>query len=211
VLSWILHLLDRLPGWISGPLYAVVGWFQAPWRVLLAFFHLLARYFHKWSSAWWWFTHEIERVVWEIVIGFWRITTKTIPTAIRHAVNSLYKTITTWVIKLYNILSKYISDTVKWARSWINFLQDTINNVIAWARAHFNDLIDWVNRIGNQVADLVLHPEKLVEWILGEIWKSWWSIFQRWAPRIMEYLLRSGVGITLRMLPFIERVIVRLF
>lgn len=207
---WAQVLINWLPSWIAAPFRAVVWILQVPWRVLVAVtWHIYSAY-KAWWSGWWWLTHEVLDTFSETWRGFANLTGKWIPTKIRNAVNALFKILTTWVTKGWNILLKFVDSVMRWAAEQIGRLRRFITDVWDWASDRVNRLIEWVRKFGDRVVDLVLHPDKLVDWIMAYVWAQWWRLFTMWAPRVMGFIVSRGIATALRMAGFLEGVIARL-
>lgn len=207
---WAQVLINWLPSWIAAPFRAVVWILQVPWRLLVAVtWHIYSAY-KAWWSGWWWVTHEVVGTFEQIWHAFRRLTTKWIPMKIRNAIRSLWNAVVDWVSKAWNVLRKFISDVLAWAAEQIGRLWRFARDIVDWAAERINYLLTWLRNIGNKVADLVLHPDKLVAWILAEIARSGWKLFQLWAPKIMTFIVSRGIATALRMAGFLEGVIARL-
>lgn len=208
--TWIYNLIDHLPGFLKGVFRAVAAFFLAPWRLLGKFFHLARTA----SNYLWGATEGLRKAItgWASGVGFaiFDIITKIIPNWIR----LLGKQLTTWVNKglnyVWNNAVIAFRNIQRWMEQGFNLLRDFANRIIGWAEARFNAIFEWINNVANKAVDLVLHPDKLVAWILPHLWGPLFRFLDSRAEVIGRWFLSRSIAGVLRSANVIERVIARL-
>lgn len=208
--SWIYDVIDRFPGFLKGAFRAVAAFFLAPWRLLGKFFHLArvaSNYLYDAALR-----LRNSLTGWATGVGFaiWDIITKIIPGRIRLLGQQLIEWFNKGLNRVWAQAVDAFRRVLRWAEIGLNQVRKFAQDIVGWALARFDVLFNWINRVGARIADLVLHPDKLVEWILPHLWGPLFRFLDSRAEAIGRWFLRRSLGGVLRSANVIERVIARI-
>lgn len=116
-----------------------------------------------------WFTGQVEGWAAEVFNGISHVLFSVIPNAIKWAITEA----TAWAGRAVRAVSGWAKGAVA---NVIHFFTGVWHKVEALARGLVSTVIKWVKgpvewviKEGTKIANLVLHPEALVKWILGSL------------------------------------------
>lgn len=205
--AWVESLIDRLPGFLKGAFRAVADVLLAPWRLLVSFFAHIVRGAVAFLTGVLHFVTGLGAFIHELVNGLTRLVTTIIPGWIRTTVDNL-KRWAGWAIEHVVGPVRAILHTLEvWAKATVKWLTDRLLGFIKWATGHISDLLSWLSRVGNRVADLVLHPDKLAAWLVPHLWTPVWRFVVSRAEPIGRWFLRNAARAALAGAHLIEDVI----
>lgn len=208
--AWIYNLIDRLPGFLKAAFRGVAAYFLAPWRLLIKFFQdVRATGLRLWKFAGQ-FKDGIVAFAFWTGRALWNITGKIIPRAIQIAVLRLTKWVTAGLARARNEVVFWVNRLARLIEAGLNALRAFVRDILTWASAQISSVFNWITRIGNRVADLVLHPDRLALWLLPALWGPLWRFIESRAEPIGRWLLARSVNGALRSADVIERVIARI-
>lgn len=209
--DWVWNLAE----WMTGPIRALADWvrsrLRAIWDRLMRVFRLVRT---AWGVLGWailWFLRNLDDWAVEVFRGFLRVIKVWFPRWRRWILERAARLISVAIRTVRDFLRGLISDLSRWARRAIDWLRDRIASVFRWASQRIGELLSWVRRIGNRVADLVLHPGKLAAWLLPALWSPLWRFIAAKAEPIGRWIMRRAVAATLGAAALIETVLVKLF
>ncbi|SRR6266508_6325146 len=210
MLDWIRRRLGGIANVIGDVIDAVRELLSNVWSVL-------TRVFNLWRDAWGRIYREISGWAtafgnWasEVYWAMWRIVQKLIPSWARRIIDQVTRWASRVIAKVENALRAFISNVQKWAVRELNKLGALLSGLRDWATRQINSLLNWVSKIGNRVADLVLHPDRLVAWILPALWGPLWRFLNSKAEVIGRWILGRVIVAVLQTAVTAERIIARI-
>lgn len=116
-----------------------------------------------------WLAKQAGELAYGVVGTLWHIATHVIPSAVWWAIDH----VTRWALgelgKLWRWIEHHIAQVYRWATG-------ELGELWRWAEHHVESLVrdvagawHWIEHTGYAAAELVLHPERLAEWLAGHI------------------------------------------
>lgn len=207
--KWARILVNWLGGELGDALSSAVAILQLPWRTLEKVTGLIKNAWKNVIKGWRRFARELIGFMDETWKAFANLTIRWIPAKLKALVKGITRTVSRWISKAINGVRGFINDVLDWAHRQFAKVRGFINDVFDWAKRQVGKALTWILKVGSVVADIVLRPRVLVDWILAELWRSWWRLFQMWAGKVGELIFRAGVTIALRSARFLETIIAR--
>ena len=169
-------VLDSIGNWISGAADSVKHLAEGAWKTVKSLFHFVTGVFSHVGDAWRAIYHALDavggsvgNVLTDVYKSLRQVILHTVPDAVNWAVRKAVA-----YAKKGVLLAERIAATA--LRKTGHFLHGLINSVASEARHLFrivshavNDVAHWVGKYGNRVVNLVLHPSRLVAWILPHL------------------------------------------
>lgn len=211
-------MIDWIRGKISGAISriedlanSVIDGFRAVWNVFASLMHVLRVVFGDMASGVVNFLkHAIEFANW--VAGYLRnVVVNIIPRAIAYVSGEIRAWVSQAIWFIRNLFSAALDQLRRWAESAINYVTDLLIRVRDWLWGYVKNVVNWVVNIGNRLADIVLHPDKLATWVVPALWGPLWRYVQAQAVPIGRWILARSVGAVLGSAGLIESVIVKIF
>lgn len=195
-----MSIFDDIGHFFSGAISTVGDLASKVWHAIAGVWAFLVRVAGLVTGAWdWmvngvtWFTSQIGDWASWVYNTIWHILTKTIPDAATWAIRQATKWAANAVHNLRRFLEGVVKNIVKWITGEIHKLARTakhwVSDVIKWVTGP----IRWVLNVGKHVANLVLHPKALAEWIVGALIVPLIMWFLRSSAPVVAWLIKSIV------------------
>lgn len=196
-----MSIFGKVAGFFGGVIDSVRHLAEKVWGAIGTVWAFLVSVAQLVSDAWnWmvngveWFTNQISDWAASVYTTLWHTLTNVIPKAAEWA----FRQATSWAGAALHTAQRFLQGLIHTVRVWAerelaslaHTAKGWVSSVIHWVTGPIN----WVLNTGRHLANLVLHPEALVKWILGSLIE----------PLIM-YLLRSGANILLWFLRLVVR------
>ena len=198
-----VHRLISLPSEIFEGITAV-------WGVFTKFLHIMRIAFAGMLYGVQRFVSNVENVVAWIARKLRYVFVVLIPKTVRYVLTEGARLAAIAIDKARSLLYTMISSAYRFALDARNALAALINRVRDWLWERVGPLITWVARIGNRVADIVLHPDRLAAWLLPALWGPLWRYLQAQAVPIGQWLLRRSIAAALRSASLVETVLAKI-
>ena len=180
ILLWgavrLLDIFGDVGGWLSGRFHNLRDAVSAIWKSIKRVISWASSIFRHVGGAWQ-ALHDAYHVVisglerlaegtygtlrWLIRTEIPRIARGTIGKAIHAAINELKR--------LIHAARRLAESVLRFAKKEINKVRHALSSAVRWARKKINTILHWINKVGKRLAELVLHPKKLVAWILPSL------------------------------------------
>ncbi len=186
-----MSIFDTIGGFFSGAVNSVVDLAKKVWNAIKSVWSFLVHIGGILNGAWdWmvngvtWFTSQLTDWAANVFTTLWHTITTAIPGAAAWA----FRQATRWAAKVINGVEGFLKGLVKNVASWatraIHTLTHTarvwVNDVIRWVTGP----IRWVLTTGAHIANLVLHPKALAEWLVGAL-----------VVPLVKWMLKAGGGV----------------
>lgn len=207
----IKRLVRNIVGALLTPIRTTVRILTGLWHTFISFFHLIRGHWHAiWRNVWWahrWINNYLG------VNEFAHLVTrlKSIPQAVSRFWHWLEKWINKYVHAWVRFLKHLISTVEHALHKFISFVWDHLVSFSKWATRKIGELFSWVTKVGYRIADLVLHPEKLVTWFLPKLLGPLVRFLISRRSAIGRWFIRTAVSATAEFAHLAEDVIVRIF
>jgi hypothetical protein len=165
----------------------------ALWNVFTNFLHMMRVVF---ADLAFWVFHWVKNVElfaeWVAKMLRWAVVVA-IPRAIRTAVNYAHTLASQLFANAEKLWNRAVAGVESLARDLVNTARRWAKSLIDWVYARVTIGLDWINRLGNRIADIVLHPDKLVAWILPALWGPLWRFIEARGVAIGRWVLRKSL------------------
>jgi hypothetical protein len=183
----------------------------ALWHVFTNFLHMMRIVF---ADLAFWVYHWVKNleifVEWAAKILRWSIVVA-IPRAVRTAVNYAHNLASGLFSQAETLWNRAVAGAENLARSLVDTARRWAKSLSDWVYARVVIALDWINRLGNRVADIVLHPDKLVAWILPALWGPLWRYVESRGVAIGRWVLRKSLATVVSGAGTIESWLTRIF
>lgn len=160
----------------SNPIKTVKAVVDAVWKALKRAVTWASGIFNRVGDAWFWLHDAFNDAIqaWEdfaaAAYGTFKWLGNTlVPKWARKAVQDAIKWAVDNIKALANKALKLAGHALNWAKTAIKDVRSWVRKQLSAIRRDVSKLISWVKKTGNRIADLVLHPKRMVRWILGDL------------------------------------------
>lgn len=210
-------MIDWLRGKLGAPYRAVsalaaatLAAVLAPWHVFTGFLHLMRLAVSEYIAALVNFLKLAQNFAYWSTNALRDILINRIPQTLRHALDTSIG----WAKKFAQAALDHALGALNTIFWWTVRKTDEIIGTLSRVRDYLLGLISpvvvWLSRVGNRVADIVLHPEKLALWVIPALWGPLWRYLQANAVTIGRWLLARSAGTVVASASLIESVIVKI-
>jgi phage-related protein len=210
VINWIKNVIhsgeQKLLALAQAAVATITGVFSFFYQVGLNVSQRWAQLLTDFTS----FYDQLEYFAQYARIAVWRIVWRIIPNNIKAAISSLSALVGGWVNDVRNFASGIVSDVRNWAQTWINTVRNDINRARDWIWGYVSPVLDWLSAVGNRVADIVLHPDKLAAWVVPALLSPVLAYAESQGTAIGRWLLAKSAPAIARAAPMIESVIAKI-
>lgn len=186
-----MSIFSKVAGFFEGAVSTVIGAAKDAWDAIKTVWALLVSTAKVLTEAWnWvvngveWFSKEVSSWAAQVFNGIKHILFTVIPNAAKWAVDTAIKWAQAAVRDVSNWAKTAVANAIKWVKGELAKLEklarSLIQSVINWVKGP----VEWVIHTGRKIANLVLHPEALVKWIIGSL-----------VVPLILWLLRSSVPV----------------
>ena len=189
---------------------AVLSGFLGVWNVFAGLMHVLRMVFGDLSAIVLTFIDELTDSIRSLVENAKWVVTVLVPRTIRYLLDQAQKlanAVGSAVMGYAHRLADYVMGKLTEAT---RALTSFIDNVKSWLWGWISPVVDWVRRYANRAVDIVLHPNKLAEWLLPALWGPLWRYLQSKDVPIGRWILGRSISAVLSGAGMIESVIAKL-
>jgi phage-related protein len=169
-------LLEAIGGLFSSPVKLVEDLAHKAWSGIKSVFIFASSVFDLVGGAWDWMVNGIGWVG-NNLIGFAARVLHLLEYAILHLLPDglkwVYGQAVGWARKAIAVVERALQTALKAAVHWLTGVIRSVENWAKGAVKHvwqtLTGVFNWVERVGKQVGDLVLHPERLAAWLGGHV------------------------------------------
>lgn len=178
-LSWLVlvgPIITDIGGWLTGPFKKVGELASAVWKAIKHVVAWATGIFGNVGGAWWMFHQALEvlgrgidsvasaaysqlRFLVHSLVPQW--ARKAITDAIDWVIRNV-KTIATKAVKLAN-------GALTWAKTAVRNVRSALAKVRDFLLSKVNSALHWITKRGNDLWNLVMHPGRLVTWIMPHL------------------------------------------
>lgn len=209
--NWVGGLFKQGYKGIAGAVDYVVHAFQVLWNIVTQIGRNVGRAWHTFYRS----MSTLAKLIDDLAAATYsfgrKLITHTIPDAVRNTLRAaiseaakLANTVKDWATKAYRAVVSYVSALVADLRSWTS-------SAVRWLTGLISQIRDTLGRVARIVDALLTHPDRLVAWILGPLWRALLRLLIDSAEAIARYLAGSVVKLILRSVPTIEAIIADIF
>lgn len=193
-----MSIFETVAGWFEGAVNGVADLAKRAWGAIHTVFHVFGRLAALLGEAWDWMVNGIEwlgsqtaELAESVSAAIWHILTHVIPEAafwaLRRAVGWVRKEagrIEQWAKGLFHTV-------ITWAARQLHHVWGWITGAIRVVTRDIREAWDWIINKGRRAVDLVMHPDRLVTWILGHLVLPLILWIVRSSAPILVWLLRG--------------------
>jgi phage-related protein len=210
----MIGALNAVWGAITGGVSAVVG---AAKEAVEAVFRFAAGVFDLVSGAWDWMVNGIgwlgDNLIGALArllhLAEWILGT-VIPHAFSTAFNDAVRWATGAIHTAGNALKHAFTTALHVAEGAINTVLHGLGQAFSWAKHQIVGAVNWIENAGKRVADLVLHPDKIVRWILAALILPLVRFFIEQSAWLVLWLLKAFTRESAAFGAMLESVLVKL-
>lgn len=202
---------------LAGAINPIIHWvtsivhgIERLWRYAEDIWHWVSKKFP-------WLTHWINNVInfvdkafAEVYKTFNHITLHVIPNWILDQARKIEHWASGLIDDVWSFAKWAYNKAIDYASRAINSVSSALDKAFNWAKRQIYWLLDKALNVFNGVADLVLHPDKLVRWILPYLWSPLWRFVEGKAPAIGSWILRRSLSATISGAHLLESIIAKL-
>lgn len=192
-----MSIFSKVAGWFSGAVNSVVDLAKRVWGAIGTVWAFLVQAAHLLSSAWdWmvngvtWFTSQVSDWAAAVYSTAWHTLTNVIPAAAEWA----FRQATSWAGAALHTVEHYLLGLWHTLRTWAEReFHSLAHTAKGWVEAVVNWVtgpIRWVLTVGSHIANLVLHPRALAEWIVGSLIEPLVLWFLKSGANVVIWVLR---------------------
>src|SRR5271166_5440844 len=193
-----MSVFSKVAGFFSGAVSTVVGAAEDAWGAITTVWAFLVQTYHVLSEAWNWvvngvefFTRRIESWAAQVFNGIRHILFPVIPNAVSYAIGKAVAWAERELGKLWNTVKAKFAHVIEWVERQLAKLEHLAKGLVAKVIGFVTAPVEWVIHTGTKVANLVLHPEALVKWIIGSLVVPLILWFLRSSVPVLVWLVRS--------------------
>ena len=171
-----MSFFDEVAGFFGGAISGIADLAKRVWNAITAVWSFLTSVGTLVYQAWdWmvngvlWFAQEAGRFAYVAGNTLWHIATHVIPHAVGWALEHAIHWAERELAKLWHWIEHHVAAIYHWATHELGKLWGFVEH-------HVNDLLHriagawrWIEHVGHAAAELVLHPERLAEWLAAHI------------------------------------------
>ena len=188
--------------WLTGLLNYITGPFRAVWNDVVRVVRSVYTYVKKYAD----YIYHDALSIYDGLI--------TLSRDVAHFVDHTYDTFVRWVDHEFNTVVSWarsaLNDLLRYAKSVYGFTVRELDKLDHFIASGLNDITSWVLRViwdplnrditsairwiakeGTYAYDLLTHPEKLIDIIIGYVWSAWLSLARRYAAPLLKLFLSS--------------------
>lgn len=211
-----VSLLGDVGRFLSAPVRGVRELAENLWRALRSLWlkvadlarHLADAFAYAWRLA-----RQLARKIGSVARRVWailrRLVTETIPNAARWALRKAVSFAKRASLVAQRFARTIVAKVVRWIVRRINTVVDFFTKRVRGIWRTLSSAWRWIVRTGRRLADIVLHPKRLVRWILGDLVGPLLRFLVDRAEGIGEWLFRLWLRNVLRFVGIAERVVAR--
>lgn len=211
-----------MESWISSTLGGIwsdaTSLASATKALLLGLWHRLIDAFQPVKAAWGELEHAFDSITAQLEnlgMNTWRALHHLVSSWIPRMVGAALHTVEGWIASAVGTLKGWaiaaLSQLRDWAAAALAQLSQWAHDAVDWLTNRLGQAWDWIDQIGRRVADLVLHPELLAEWVFDPLWRFAVRQVRDHAAPLGRWLLRAGIATTISSAHVAEDVLTTLF
>ena len=195
-----MGVLKAVGGFFSGAASAIAGGATAVYNAIKLVWHFAAEVFSLVGGAWDWMVNGVGWIG-DNLIGFaarvlhgleWLLL-HVIPEGLKWLFAKAVRFTRVAVATVEHALSVALGAAVRWARGALNTLEHWARAAVRWLTRIAGEAWSFVENVGKRIAALVLHPERLVAWILGALVLPLLRFFIEASAPLLVWLFRAFV------------------
>jgi hypothetical protein len=186
-----MSIFGKVAGFFEGAVSSVIGAAKDAWGAIETVWALLVQTASVLTEAWNWvvngvnyFTEQVESWAAQVFNGLKHVLFTVIPNAIIWAIKQAVGWAARAVRDVANWAKTAVSNAIKWAKSELAKVEALARRLVSQVIRWVTGPINWVIHTGIKIANLVLHPEALVKWIIGSL-----------VVPLILWLLRSSIPV----------------
>lgn len=169
-------IFSDIAGTLSGTFKHLKDLAGAVWRAIKRLTTYVTAIFQHVGGAWWDLHRAFDTLTSGLEhlangtygLGKWLIHTL-VPKWAQHAISTAINYAVTNVKALANSALKFAKGVKTWASNAIKTVEKTLTKALNAVRTLANDAKHWISHAGKDLFNLVMHPERLVAWIVPSL------------------------------------------
>lgn len=193
-----MSLFGTVAAWFSGAVNGVVDLAKRAWGAIHTVWHVFGTLAALVGQAWDWMVNGVEWLGSQAAefaeaasAAVWHILTHVIPEAATWALRRAVG----WVIKeagrIFHWATGLFHTVISWATRELRKVWTWITGAVRVLTHDLRKAWNWITNTAMKAVDLVLHPERLVKWILGHLVTPLLLWMIRSSAPVLVYLLRG--------------------
>lgn len=171
-----MGLLETVAGWFSSAGNAIAGVANSAYKAVKGVFAFASGIFHDVGGAWDWMVNGLGWLGDNVIGGFARVlhllewlALHAIPEGLSWVYTKLYSWARAAIHAAEHALTVALDAVHRVLDTAIHALENWARSAVKWIEGLLLPLWHWVENTAKRAVDLVLHPERLVAWILADL------------------------------------------
>ena len=156
-----------------------------------------------------WFTEQVSDWAASVYTTTWHTLTSVIPKAAEWA----FRQATSWAGTALHTAERFLSGLIHSLRQWsereLAGLTHTVRGWFTSILRFVTGPVEWVLHTGRHIANLVLNPQALAEWVVGSLIEPLVTWFLRSGSHVLIWLLRKVIHESSEVAHMLEELIER--
>lgn len=169
-------IIGDIGGWLSGGIRNVKDLAGKVWSSFKHIWNYVTTIFSHVGTAWT-FLHAgfsaLIAGVEHLADGAYHVSkyliTHLVPKGIRHAISQAVSWAGTAVKNVLKTARGLVNSAVRFLRKEINKVAHALDSARRWLTRQVNGALHWIRKAGHDLWNLVMHPKRLVAWILPHL------------------------------------------
>lgn len=210
MLNWLKKRLTAGINKISQLAHAALDAVAATWNVFTSFLHMMRVVVADFIASLVGFLHMAQNFALWATRGLVDIIRNRIPRAFSHALNTAVEWARRFAAGAVATARGLFSTVLDWVARNLAAVRGALTAARDYLLKLISPVVAWLSRIGNRVADIVLHPDRLAAWLLPALWAPLWRYLRSREVAVARWVLRSSVGAVVASAGAVESVLAKI-